>query len=230
MAGIVKITYSGQVVKYIKDMVLKGELAPGDQVKEAEISKKLDISRAPVREAMQILINEGLVSSKPQKRKYITALTSKEIIDSYFTGGVLEAAAVAKSLDAYLAKDIVRLEKIVEKMHDLADSDSRSEQLATLDNHFHDVLFSRVDNQLLIELCRRSCQEISKFLLFRYWRNLFSVAEVYSRHKAIVDAIKNGDLVELEKVIRKHYNDSGLRMSRYGIDKIDLTNKGINQD
>jgi DNA-binding transcriptional regulator YhcF (GntR family) len=106
LSGIVKQTYSEQVVEYIKDRILKGELSPGDPVKEALIAQKLAISRAPVREALQILAREGLIVYEPQKGKRITALTAKEIRDSYFTGGVLEAAAVAAALPLYTAQDI----------------------------------------------------------------------------------------------------------------------------
>ena len=66
MSGIKKLTYSEQVADYIKQSILKGELSPGDQVKEVELSEKLGISRAPIREAMQILAREGLIKSEPQ--------------------------------------------------------------------------------------------------------------------------------------------------------------------
>lgn len=48
-------TYSGQVVEFIKRCILDGELAPGEQVKEVILSERLGISRAPIREALQIL-------------------------------------------------------------------------------------------------------------------------------------------------------------------------------
>merc|ERR1711879_1105419 len=86
MSGIKKLTYSEQVAEYIKQSILEGELSPGDQVKEVLLSKKLGISRAPIREALQILAREGLIHSEPQKGKYIKSLTSKQIEDSYFIG------------------------------------------------------------------------------------------------------------------------------------------------
>ena len=64
-------TYSGQVVEFIKRCILDGELAPGEQVKEVILSDRLGISRAPIREALQILTQDGLITSEPQKGKYI---------------------------------------------------------------------------------------------------------------------------------------------------------------
>lgn len=221
LSGIVKQTYSEQVVEYIKDRILKGELSPGDPVKEALIAQKLAISRAPVREALQILAREGLIVYEPQKGKRITALTAKEIRDSYFTGGVLEAAAVAAALPLYTAQDIDLMHRTVNRMKEVADTGAPLDSMTGLDNIFHETLFSRVDNPLLVELCRRSCQGISKFLLYRHWIKLFSAQEVYLRHKAVFDAVASGDPALTETTIRHHYTESGERMSNYGVDVFD---------
>ncbi len=213
-----KKTYSELVVDYVKNRILSGHLSPGEPVMESSIASELSISRAPVREAMQILLREGLIESRPQKVKHVTALTSKQIRDSYFTGGILEAAAVAQVLDQYTDKDLEKLESILSKMKQIADNGDRLPELATLDNSFHNVLFSRIDNDLIKDLCRRSCQGISKFLLYRHWLKLFPAAKVYQRHKKIVDALKQKDAAIIEQVIREHYIESGEKMSVFGVD------------
>lgn len=218
MDGIKKLTYSEQVAEYIKQSILEGELNPGDQVKEVLLSTKLGISRAPIREALQVLAREGLIQSEPQKGKFVSALTAKQILDSYFTGGVLEAAAVTQALALYTEEDLANLEQIVEQMREVAESGLEHASLAKLDSTFHNILFSRVDNELLIELCRRSCQGISKFLLYKHWINLYTPQRVYERHLTILEALKAGSPAKLEKTIRNHYTESGERMSQYGVD------------
>ncbi|SHO51595.1 GntR family transcriptional regulator [Desulfopila aestuarii] len=208
-----KQTYTDHVVTYIKQSILDGTYKPGSKVKELVIAKKLSISRAPIREALQILIKEGLVVWTPQKGKFITKLDPKQIRDSYFTGGILEAAAVCSVIQKYTARDIKSLEELAEKMRLVAENGEPIETLAPLDDKFHQILFSRIDNELLLEFCRRACQGISKFLLFRYWIQLYSVEEVYWRHKNIVDSLRKGDVYELEGCIRNHYLDAGKRMS-----------------
>lgn len=208
-----KHTYIDRVVAYIKESILNGTYKPGTKVKELVIAKKLSISRAPVREALQVLIREGLVVWTPQKGKFITELTPKQIRDSYFTGGVLEAAAVCSVVHKYTPKDIQRLEEITGQMQVVSDHEILNENIATLDDKFHEILFSKIDNELLVESCRRSCQGLSKFLLFRFWIKLYSAQEMYMRHKVIVEALKKGDVVELDTCIRNHYFDAGERMS-----------------
>lgn len=218
MDGIKKLTYSEQVAEYIKQSILEGNLSPGDQVKEVLLAEKLGISRAPIREALQILAREGLIKSQPQKGKHVSALTAKQIEDSYFTGGVLEAAAVTQALPLYTEEDIANLEEILEQMNEVAESGKDRKDLTKLDTTFHNILFSRIDNELLIELCRRSCQGISKFLLYKYWLTLYTPTQVYERHLKILEALKSGSPSKLEKTIRTHYINSGKRMSKYGVD------------
>jgi len=212
-------TYTDLIVTYIKDSILNGTYKPGDKVKELVIAKKLSISRAPIREALQVLIQEGLIVWLPQKGKFITDLNPKQIQDSYFTGGLLEAVAVSEAINRYTPRDCLRLEAITEKMRDIAENDKPIEKIADLDDQFHKVLFSKIDNDLLKEFCRRSCQGLSKFLLFNYWIQIYTPMEIYLRHKVIIDTLKSGDAQALETVLRKHYHDAGERMAAVSQEK-----------
>ena len=218
MNEFIKQTYSEQVAIYIRNLILDDKLLPGTPVEEATIAKELSISRAPVREAMQILIREGLLEAHPQKRKYVKKLTAKQIKNSYFAGGVLEAAAVAKALQDYTKKDIAELERIVKAMRNIASQNGSISDQVPLDTDFHDILFSRIDNALIVELCKRSCQGISKFLLYKHWVKIYTPQEVVERHKIIVDALKTKDPDKVEQVLREHYVSSGERMAKYGAD------------
>lgn len=213
-----KQTYSEQVADYVRGLILNGELAPGSAVEEAAIAKKLSISRAPVREAMQILIREGLLDAHPQKRKHVKLLTSKQIKNSYFAGGVLEAASVANVLDQYTERDIAELENIVEDMNDIALKGGSVSDQVPLDTKFHDTLFSRIDNGLVVELCKRSCQGISKFLLYRHWVKIYTPLEIVERHRIIIEALKTKNPDTVEHILREHYVSSGERMAKYGAD------------
>ena len=216
MNEFIKQTYSEQVAAYIRGLILSDKLLPGAAVEEAAIAKELSISRAPVREAMQILIREGLLEAHPQKRKYVKQLTAKQIKNSYFAGGVLEAAAVAKALKDYTKQDIAELERIVKAMRNIATQNGSISDQVPLDTDFHDILFSRIDNALIVELCKRSCQGISKFLLYKHWVKIYTPQEVVERHKIIVDALKTKDPHKVEQVLREHYISSGERMAKYG--------------
>lgn len=215
-------TYSAQIIEYIKDAILRGELCPGDKVNEVHLASRLSISRAPIREALQMLVQEGLIVSIPQRGKFITSLTAKEIQDSYFTGGVLEGAAVASTVDQFTEDDFNKLQAIIEQMKQLAENGENKDKLAPLDNAFHDILLSKTNNNLLVELSHRSCRGISKFLFFKHWRKQFTTKENFERHQAVLDVLRIKNPVAVENCIRLHYKEAGERMKKFGSDVLNM--------
>ena len=210
-------TYSAQITEYIKKALLSGALKPGDKVNEVRVASELSISRAPVREALQMLVKEGLILSIPQRGKFINALSPKEIRDSYSIGGVLEGAAVAECAGNFTPEDFTALEALLDQMKALdATADDYAERFARLDVAFHERLLAKTENKLMVEHARTVCQRMSKFLLFRYWPHAFSHQEVIERHKKVLDSVRSKSVPCIERTIREHYVELGNRMSRFG--------------
>ena len=86
-----KETYSTKAAEYIRGLIRSGVLQPGQPVREAQLSETLNISRAPIREALLMLAHHGLISSEPQKGKFVRSMSAKEIYDSYVVAGILKA-------------------------------------------------------------------------------------------------------------------------------------------
>lgn len=215
-------TYSEQVAAYIKQALLNGELKAGQKVNEAHLAKALSISRAPVREALQLLVNDGLIVSIPQKGKFIKALSAKEIRDGYAIGGVLEGAAVAENCADIADEDFQRLERMLEAMEGLdGGAPDYAEKFAHLDVAFHELLLAQADNKMMVAHARSVCQRMSKFLLFRHWPGAFSHSEMVERHKKVLRAVRSRSRDAIERTIRAHYYELGDRMARFGHDRPD---------
>ncbi|MDR2056616.1 MAG: GntR family transcriptional regulator [Desulfovibrio sp.] len=207
-------TYSAQISDYIKKALLKGELRPGDKVNEVRLAAALSISRAPVREALQLLVNNGLVVSVPQKGKFIKKLSAKEIQDGYLIGGILEGAAVAMSVESLDDDDFARLNSLLRSMGELRKTSADyGEQLADLDIAFHDALLAKTPNRLMVEQARAVCQRRSKFLLFNHWPEAFTLDEVVERHRRVLAAVNSRSRHVIENTLREHYIELGERMA-----------------
>ena len=176
-------TYSGQVVEFIKRCILDGELAPGEQVKEVILSERLGISRAPIREALQILTQDGLITSEPQKGKYIRKMTRQEIENEYEIGGILEGAGVAAALPLMNHVDLARLSGMIEHMARLAPRVGGLYEFTEVDDAFHSALLAHCANRRLVEMARSACTNISKFLFYNHWNVLFTPQEFVDRHR-----------------------------------------------
>lgn len=205
-------TYSAQAIAYIKQCLLDGTLSPGDPVRETAIAEHLGISRGPVREALQTLQQQGLVTGLPQKAKFIRHLTVQEIEDSYCLGGTLEGACIVQSLDLWDDAALSALAEILGEM----DRQSRGAEglaaLSRIDEAFHDALLSRCRNRLMAGIARSSCAHISKFLYYKCWDTLFSPREFYQRHAVIYAAVQSREPRRIVETLLEHYAESGRRL------------------
>ena len=137
-----KETYSIKAAEYIRGLIRSGVLQPGQPVREAQISEKLNISRAPIREALLMLAHQGLICSEPQKGKYVRSMSAKEIYDSYVVAGILEGAAVAHSLPSWTNKERDAFAEVVRRLDDQVNYAAHLDTLAEIDEAFHMTLLS----------------------------------------------------------------------------------------
>lgn len=208
-----KETYSIKAAAYIRNLIRNGDLQPGQPVREAQLSERLNISRAPIREALLLLAHQGLICSEPQKGKYVRSMSAKEIYDSYVVAGILEGAAVAQSLSLWTDRERSAFADIVRRLDEQVNYAVHLDTLTEIDEAFHMTLLSACTNERLIELARTSCSSLAKFLYYTYWRTLFTPREFYDRHHLIASAVSEGNRMNIEMVLRQHYEEVGQRLS-----------------
>ncbi|MDA3904384.1 MAG: GntR family transcriptional regulator [Desulfuromusa sp.] len=208
---IVKKTYKDQVIDYVYQLLLEGEMNPGDQLKETLLAEQMGISRAPIREAMKELIINGLVDYRPQVGNFIPVFSTKQIIDSYTTRGVLEGYAVMETCDQFSAEEIEKLEYLVDKMENYAKKKNHK-MVVEAGGEFHDLLISKNNNVQLLDYTDRLSLKLH-ILFFKYWGKLYSPSEIGRRHREIVESVKLKDTGLIEKVIRHHYLETGTKIA-----------------
>lgn len=209
--GIVKTTYKDQVAEHIYNLVLDGELNPGDQIKESQLSKDMGISRAPIREAFKELITNGIIEYKPQVGNFIALLSPREIADAYTTRGLLEGYAIMDTRDQFSEEDIEHLQGMVLQMKKAALKNNRK-LVIQAGGEFHDRLISKSHNVQLLEYTERLSLKLH-VLFYRHWSTLYSPDEVGARHMRIVDCLKSKDPFTVEQVVRQHYKETGIKIA-----------------
>ncbi|MEQ9326555.1 MAG: GntR family transcriptional regulator, partial [Rhodospirillales bacterium] len=73
----------GEAADRIRDMIVEGVLPPGGKVPERQLCEDFGISRTPLREALKVLANEGLVELTPNRGATVTELSVEEIRDAF---------------------------------------------------------------------------------------------------------------------------------------------------
>ncbi len=207
-----KQTFKDYVITHIFDGIVEGKYGPGDQLNESVLAETLEISRAPIREALRDLVGTGLVEYRPRVGHFIAVLTRQEVVDTYVARGVLEGFAAAQALSALSPEDLAELEKMTVKMEDLSRK-GRIKSLIKLGNEFHERLFEKCLNSQIVSFTRQLNLK-SDLLFYEYIGRLYSPEGIRDRHRKIIDCLRQGDGKALEELIRRHYSESGEKIAQ----------------
>lgn len=111
-----RATLAAQVAEQLRAGILDGSFGPGAQLNEAELAEQFAISRGPVREGLQRLIQEGLLRSEPHRGVFVPVLSEQDLIDVYFAREAVESAAIRRIMAAASTSAVDALTPVVDEM------------------------------------------------------------------------------------------------------------------
>lgn len=145
---IVRKSLHGELVSILRDMILDGELKPGDKVPEQALCDKFGVSRTPLREATKVLASEGLVDLLPSRGAKVARVTNEEIEQLFPIMGALEGLAGELACRNITDAEFRRLQS----MHDeMVEYYKRGEYAGygKLNREIHEEFFKIADNPVL---------------------------------------------------------------------------------
>ena len=197
------------IADQIRNGIMEGLFEPGQQMGEAQLANQLGVSRGLLREAMQRLVQEGLLRSERYRGLFVVELGEDDICDVYLAREGVEQAAV-RALMRRPEADLAPLDKVVNQMSS-AVRRRRAGALPQLDLEFHAVLVEasgstrlrRVMQSLLVEtgMCQKQLQS-------SYEDPAVRVLE----HEQILSALHERDLERALKLVSVHMTDAVERL------------------
>lgn len=191
------------VAEILREAITTGDLTPGQRLTELELAAQLGTSRAPVREALRQLEQEGLVVSYPYKGTEVLGVSQEEIENVLVPIRVaLERFAFDKAMSVVTDGDIARLSAIVTSMDDAA---SRGDfaRLADDDIRFHEAVVILSGQQHCLQIWRTIQPRVRAY--FRrdasYYGDSHAVA---AQHQGLIDALRSGDHERGQLAITEH--------------------------
>lgn len=186
--------------------VLSGALPPGTQLIQEDIAARYGVSRVPVREALQALASEGLVSHFPHRGYFVTELSITDLQEVYRLRSVLEAEAITEAVPALSDDDVDHLARLC----DLVDSAAARSDLAELtaaNRRFHFALFDAAGMPRLTRLLRQlwDASDIYRALYFQQTANR---GRVQAEHAEMVHAIRDRDTARTIRLHDEHREHS----------------------
>lgn len=199
------------IARQLREAIMYGHLAPGDQLSEAELSAQFGVSRGPLREAMQRLVQEGLLRSERNRGLFVKVLGDDDIRDIYAARAAVESAAALMILRAGQPAAVAELRAVCARMTEAAEREDLV-SMSDADLLFHEVLVSqsgsprlkRMHQTLIVEtrMCMTALQDKNRL-----------PTDVVREHESIIDAIEAQDEALVLRRIDEHTQDALARLA-----------------
>lgn len=202
------------IKRQIVDAILSGVFTPGERLVEATIADQLGVSRAPVREALVALEQEGIVTSLPRRGYFVINFSDKDIEEIYSLRLLLEVEALRRAVSHFPEDSLRAMQVIVDQ---LGNSSARGEaivELIRLDHSFHEYMV-RTANHSRLYSAWDSMRLQTWLLIGLTSRTPFDYPDQpREAHQRILDAIVAEDAAAAAAALRDHLLDAEERAQR----------------
>lgn len=196
------------VENYIQDMIIRGIYKNGNRLVESDIAEKLNISRGPVRDALKILEQKGVVDLEPRKGARVCNFTTKDFIEIMEIRLLIESSIIESLIEKKVLskEDFSSLKVIVDKMVEAVKSNiSHQEKLLLVNKYgitFHQYIWEKSKSKRRKNILNSMYFQLK--LAMQYKINMENDILQYSlKYYDILSNLENGDIKGYSKELRK---------------------------
>lgn len=202
-------TLSDQVFWRIKEDIVTGVTPQGQKMGEAELAKHYDISRGPLREALQKLEAINLVVKAPHAGTHVVTLDAEKMREVYQMREAMEGFATRLATQVMSKNEINNLYRLLDQ-HETGINDTGGKVYFQEegDPDFHYYIFSKCGNVQLVNYLENQLYQLLRMCRHRTSRLPYRAEKALSEHRSIVDAINNRDAEFAEMLMRRHIQSS----------------------
>lgn len=195
------------IARQLREAIMNGALPPGAQLGEAELAAQFEVSRGPLREAMQRLVSEGLLRSERHRGLFVIDLEPEDVHDIYTARLAIERSAVLCVLRGDREAVADQLADVVEEM-----TSADEHEVTQADIHFHEVLVAASGSKRLQRMAGGLLVE-TRMCLSALGRTYVDAEERVTEHKRITEAIRTGDENAALSLLEAHMEDAVRRLA-----------------
>ena len=201
-----------QVASRLRDMIIEGDLKPGERLRFSDLSEKLEVSLTPVREALKILAEEQLVELTPNRPTRVAPITAQDTRALFEVIAGIEALAAELAASRITPDELEHLETLHSKMRNHHVGDSRAAYFA-LNREIHDLVAEYAGNPILTHLRSKLALRAERVRFFAL-REGSRRCEAMQEHEDLMNALRNRSPEDARRTWRKHLLNSGEEMCR----------------
>ena len=212
------------VTERLRDSIVNGTLEPGSQLSEVELAHSFGVSRGPVREAIQRLVQEGLLRSEPHRGVFVPVLTDADVADVYLARAGAGVGG-APAPDRHLSRRGAATRSSTSTSPRWRRPRSRGdwEAVGRFDLEFHTALVASTGSQRLQRMFATLISETR--LCLAALTGAEARHDLVTEHRAICDGIRDGDTERALAALEKHYDDAVVSLTstqrRSGVEGVD---------
>lgn len=210
-----------RVYEQIRELIVHGRLAPGTRIIETEVARRLEVSRTPVRSALQRLQQEGYIITSGngrQVRPSVAPLTREDAWELFGIVGGIEglASRQAAALEGAARTGLVsELEAINQRLLQAIVPEHLDRNLLfTLDTEFHHAYVAASAGprlRMLHDAIKPQAERYVRLYTSALWGE---VGTSVQEHKLIIDAISTGDEEGAQRAVQENWRNAALRLNQ----------------
>ena len=203
---ISRTTLSGQITERLREGILAGLYSQGDQLNEVELARRFGVSRGPLREAMQRLIQVGLLENRPHRGVFVPELTDEDLADIYFAREAIETAALGRIMAVGQAATVSR--RLTAEIDRMVAALARGDwdTVVEHDMRFHTRLVDSADSRRLSRMYSVLIAE-TRLCLHMLVSGFAGRKDFIEEHVALVERLVAEDAAGAQHAIRKHLHE-----------------------
>jgi DNA-binding GntR family transcriptional regulator len=232
-ASPVNRVLSDQVANQLREAIMHGRLKPGQHIVEREIAQGMRLSRGPVRDALRMLENEGLVVRYPHRGTFVAGMAMRDAEEIYSLRQALETLAVDYAIKYATEEQLDELDRIVDRMAERIETSYTQVEATELDMQFHDALM-RISGHTRLQTTWVTLRgQVSLLILTHRKLEPTDFREKgVEYHRQVVTCLRQRDVVAAHAVVRRHLASSfdtvaaAVRVAEARLDEISPASEG----
>jgi DNA-binding GntR family transcriptional regulator len=203
---------SARVADHLRTAILRGDILPGDRIRQEDVAERFGTSRLPVREALRMLEAEGLTEHEQNKGARVPRLSRHEVDVMYQMRERLEPLALTESIPHLDAVVLERLEQVQRRIEGNRDVEAFLE----LDREFHLLTYTGCRVEQVMSIVTRLWNSTQHYR--RAFVNLSGAGRwwvINAEHRLLLDAIERGDKPDAERHLAGHIRRTRIELDRH---------------
>lgn len=198
--GLVRSPLTDQIVEWLSSRIISGEFRPNDPLPEVEISETLGCSRSPLREALRILAQQGLVDLNPGKTAVVAPLDPVKAAEFYDTRALLESHVTLLIAETITDDNVALLASVLNGLKQ-ALNEGDIAKCQVVNDEFHNTLYEYCPNQTLVEIVQLIWRRTLRYGRIRR-RTPERILESVRRKERLLELLRNRDVDGAAEMMR----------------------------